>query len=502
MSVITYDQIEVMPYELINLYELKIVKNMNEHMRLTLSGTISKENVQKYVKASREETQVKVFVKDQDGNRQAIFRGIAMDVKVKAIQDIYYLSVEAISHTYLLDITPKKRSFQNPNLTYTGLIHTILSNYQGAEMMDVVSSKKTIGTLVMQYEETDWAFLKRMASHFYSPLVSVIGYGVPKFYFGLPMGLNKGELIAPNYKVVKKVAAYQTAIKNRIPGVREEDFIQYEVESNMLLEPGDEVIFNEQKLLVAKATLEMKKGILNQYYVLSPRSGVRPIKSYNESIIGASINAKVIDIRRDTIRAKLDMDDQEDSSSDYWFPYSTIYASENNAGWYFMPEKNDSVRIYFPSHKEEEGIAISSVAKQSPSTSANSSSQKSSYASKANHPATSTGVSPSSGSAPTQERDVMSDPGIKTLRTKYGKEIMLAQDKIVITSGGMTITLSDQDGITINSSKDITISAGQNISMTSSNINISASKIELAGNGNTIVLDQDIHLKGSEIKMN
>lgn len=64
---------------------------------------------------------------------------------------------------------------------------------------------------------------------------------------------------------------------------------------------------------------------------------------------------------------RADMDDQLDANSNYWFPYSTIYASEDNTGWYCMPEIGDSIRIYFPSKKEEEGIAISSVAREIPS---------------------------------------------------------------------------------------------------------------------------------------
>lgn len=494
-STITYGQIEVMPFTFVHLHELKIIKTVNEHARMICSGIISEENKEHYIRASDEETEVKAFVKDESGNRQALFRGVALNVEEKVIHGIHYLTFEAISHTYQLDIKRHRRSFQNPQLTYAGLIKHIMSSYPKGEAMDVVTQQKEIGTFIMQYDETDWQFLKRLASHFYSPLIPAVGYGVPKFYFGMPMGLSKGELISPYYKATKRVAAHQTAVDNRIPGVRDSDFIQYEVQSDKALEPGYEVMFKGQLLLVAEVVTEMSEGILTNTVKLSPRSGLRPIKDYNRSIIGASILGRVLSVRRDRIRAKLDMDDQQDPNTDYWFPYSTIYASADNTGWYCMPEEGDSIRIYFPSYKEEEGYAISSVKRETQAA-----------AKTAASPAPPT-VSASSGAVETplassSAPDRMDDPSIKTLRTKYGKEIMLAPDQIVISGDGMSIVMNDNTGISIVSGKDVSIRAASDIVMSSDRIQLSAETIELSGNGNTLKLTDNTMFSGTEIKMN
>ncbi|KAF6628814.1 hypothetical protein H6F38_20095 [Paenibacillus sp. EKM208P] len=498
-NIVTYGHIEIMPYEFVRLHELKILKTVNDHARMICTGIISEKKRELYVRASDEETQVKAFVTDKNGNRQPLFRGIALDVEEKVVHGVHYLTVEAISHTYELDIKRHQRSFQNPKLTYTGLIESIVSDYSKAEAMDVVSHKKPIGTFIMQYDETDWQFLKRMASHFYSPLIPAVGYGVPKFYFGLPMGLSKGEIKSTNYKVTKRVADFQTASENHIPGVRDADFIQYEVETEKLLEPGYEVIFQGHKLIVAEVLTEMKDGVLTHTAKLSPRSGLRPIKDYNRSIIGASIHGKVLSVRRDKVRAQLDMDDQQDPNTDYWFPYSTIYASADNTGWYCMPEDGDSIRIYFPSYKEEEGYAISSV-KREPQPSGGKSTATSGHATASASSAGSKSSSALSAAAPAPDR--MADPAIKTLRTKYGKEIMLAPDQIVISGNGMSIVINDKTGIDIVSGKNVSISAASDIVMSSGNIQLSAGKIELSGKGNTITLDDKTTFSGTEIKMN
>ncbi|MNJ55269.1 hypothetical protein D3C77_507500 [compost metagenome] len=67
----------------------------------------------------------------------------------------------------------------------------------------------------------------------------------------------------------------------------------------------------------------------------------------------------------------------------------------------------------------------------------------------------------------------------------------------------MSITIHDQNGINIVSSKSVNINAADNISLSSNKfIQLSADKIELYGNGNTITLDDKTTFSGTEIKMN
>jgi len=511
--VITYDQIEIMPYKLVRLHDFKVVKTVNDHARMTFTGIIDEHRRELYVKASDEDTQIKVFVTDGNGHRHPIFRGIAMEVEEHVVNGVHYLTVEAVSHTYELDIKRHKRSFQNPGMTYNELIHKIIAPYGKAEGQDMVTDGQAIGTFVMQYDETDWEFLKRLASHFYSPLIPAVGYGVPKFYFGLPMGLDKGEIDSINYKVNKRVADYQRATENHVPGVQDQDFIQYEVESVKVLEPGYEVTFRGQKLLVSEAVTEMRESVLTHTYKLSPRSGIRPIKNYNRTIIGASIYGKVVGIHRDKVQIKFKMDEQLDQSTDFWFLYSTIYASADNTGWYCMPEENDDIRIYFPSYREEECYAMSSVKRDAPAPAATPAASPASVVS-GSRASGGGGSSSSVASAPAipatsaaqmdprVSEDRMADPAVKTLRTKSGKEIMLAPDKILVSSGDMYILISDSEGIAINSTSNVNIVAAADMLLSAKQMQLSADKIQLMGKGNTVTLDSITEFKATEVKMN
>lgn len=478
--------VRIEPYEIVHLQKMRITKAINEHSKLTFTAIVSEDKKDSYVTKTNAETFIKVLIQDDDGKREhVLFTGLVIKVKVNAVRGVYYLTVDAISHSYLLDIKRKKRSFQNPNILYSALIDEVISPYDGADMIDVASYHKKTNTLIMQYDETDWQFLKRLASRFYTALVPVNGFNSPKFYFGVPTNLNRGELTIIHYTVRRDMAAYKQAVDNGVPGVIDLDYTIYEVKSEQLLEPGHEVMFKSRNLVVASVVSETKNGILEHEYKLYPRKGLRQKKLYNEAIIGASIQGKVIQIRRNTVRAKLDMDDQLDANADFWFPYSTIYASEDNTGWYCMPEIGDQIRIYFPSKKEEEGIAISSVAREVPSPS--------------------TAPSTGSGAKANQvtDKDPKEDPDTKTFSTKYGKIISLGPTSIIIKSGDMLITLDDEKGIDIVSDKNISITAGDNVLLSSSNIRISANTLTLSGKDNKISLEEaKILLEGTEIKMN
>ncbi|WHX50163.1 contractile injection system protein, VgrG/Pvc8 family [Paenibacillus woosongensis] len=479
--------IRIEPYEILHLHSMKITKGINKHSKMTFSAIVSEDKKDAYVTNTNAETFIRALIQNDDGQHEHIlFTGLVTKVRVNAARGVYYLNVEAISHSYLLDIKRKKRSFQNPDILYSSLIKEVISPYQDADIIDAATFKKKTNTLIMQYEETDWQFLKRMASRFYTALVPVNGYDSPKLYFGVPTGQDKGELQTTYYTVHKNMAEFKEAIDNSVPGVSDSDYTVYDVISEQLLEPGHEVTFKKRRLVVGSVVSETRNGILEHNYKLYPRKGLRQKKIHNEAIIGASIQGKVIQVHRDTVRAKLDMDDQLDANSNYWFPYSTIYASEDNTGWYCMPEIGDSIRIYFPSKKEEEGIAISSVAREIPSK-----------------PASVSGGQTTSQASVKADKDPKDDPDTKTFSTKYGKIISLGPSSIIIKSGDMFITLDDERGIDIVSNKDISITADNNILLASSSIHISANTLSLSNEDNKITLEEaNILIEGTEIKMN
>ncbi|AZK46680.1 hypothetical protein [Paenibacillus lentus] len=493
--------VRIAPFELERLQELTVTKQMNEHVRLRFTGIVPESRKDSYVQMADAQTSIVVTETNEQGEQGTLFHGMVLDVEVHMTQGVYAIAVEAVSHTYRWDLQPKERSFQDVGMSYKALMNQIVSSYSGANLLDYASNGSTLPSMILQYQETDWQLLKRLASHFYTGIVPAALDERMLCYVGLPEPGNKGKLEVHNFRVHKRMDLYQQAVRNRVPNVSQHDFVFYEVEAPQVLDIGHEVEFNGQNLVVSKVRLELDKGLLKRRYTLARKGGLVRPKQYNKDIVGASVQGKVIAVKKDLIKAHLNMDSAQDEGKACWFPYSTIYASADNAGWYFMPEQGDDIRIYFPTHEEKDAFATSSVAKPGDSTGNGGGGGAGSASGGRGAGGVAAGAG--GGAGPGGDSDPMQDPEIKTLKTKNGKMIVLAPDYIMITGDGVSIVLEDENGITLTSSKDIKVNATENIILQSKNITIAASeKVEMSCKDSSLLIEDDVVLKGNQVRNN
>ena len=96
-----------------------------------------------------------------------LFQGIVTNIRINANNDVRTLEIEALSKTFLNGYKEKKqKSFQNENSTYGDIFNQINSGYNNIQMVDNITNGAKIDKFIVQYKETDWEFLKRLASHF------------------------------------------------------------------------------------------------------------------------------------------------------------------------------------------------------------------------------------------------------------------------------------------------------------------------------------------------
>ncbi len=169
--------------------DIRIERRLGDHVRLVVSGIVPEEKQERFMELESEAEPVEVIEKDKDGQRlRTLFHGQMTRITLKQVHGIHYVQLEAISHTIRLDARPVTRSFQDHTLTYGQLLKQVLAGYTGADVIDTVSGDTRLGALTLQYRETDWAFLKRMASRFGAVLVPEAAADAPKFWFGIPEG--------------------------------------------------------------------------------------------------------------------------------------------------------------------------------------------------------------------------------------------------------------------------------------------------------------------------
>lgn len=499
-QMISFQNLAVVPYDVEQLLDVRIDHQINEHSTFYFKALLPDEKKDSYVKNNRQGSNVSLMVKGSDGKSDILFQGMVQDVEVKAIEGSYYIEVYAISHSYLLDVEKKSRTFQNKQMSYSELAKQVAADYADAMVYDVVTQGASIGQLIVQYNETDWEFLKRLASHFHTGLVNDVHFAQPRCYFGVPNS-RKRTLEAFHYSVKQNAGKYLTLSKNGISGLQEQDFIYYQVETNLPANIGDEVQFQGQTLYVYQIKGRMEKGIFLHHLTLTTQKGMSQPYQWHDRIAGCSLNANIVEIQNDQVKVSVEVDEVSGHSPGElcFFPYSTIYSSQDGSGWYCMPEIGDHVRIYFPDGIEEHSYAISSVHEEVDlSLQQNMGNNLSGGGSGG---AGSSAVS-SGGGAYSGQRD---DPSVKSLRNQDGKEIRLTPDGIYIIADGTTITLTDDGGVSIVSDKNIEFKSDQSIILSAEeDVNIiGLTGVDLSCSETaSIKIEEDVEVIGQEVKSN
>jgi len=334
-------------------------------------------------------------ISDEAGNAtdKIFLNGVISKLRIKETK-AGALAVELVcsSKSILLDRIPRYRSFQDPALTYADIAQEVNKNYSDGEtLVNVGEDMKEIPRMTIQYNETDWEYLKRIASYTGQPLMAnsnkvLVGFfknmpsqtpNLTYSYFGKETEEERTYYRVEGTEVYSVSTPIKLKIRNRVSGEEvENDY--YVIESR---------IHNEGNTLKC----EYKLGKQTDYFV-------DPIP--HEKIRGAVIEARTVHIARtdesksehgraDGSSDKNNNRSQEVKASDIavmtvdlteglrklggavqseadkyagksYFPYVTPY-SQTNTGFTPAPEANDRVALYFPSENETHALVMGAV---------------------------------------------------------------------------------------------------------------------------------------------
>lgn len=463
-----YKDITVSGYDFEKIIELKIVREINEHAKLKIRGIISEENEDKYVEEANDKSFINISVNDNENNIKNLFQGIVTDISIDTQNNVRILEIEALSRTYLMDIKKMVRTFQDENYTYMDVIN-ILNNENGNVLaMDNITDDKKIDKLIVQYKETDWELIKRLASHFNAGLIPECQLDGTKYIIGMRKDGISYSLDEFNYSIKKSIQEYKEKYENGIETLNDMNLISYEITTNKMLNLCEAVNFNGKNLYVYKAIIEICDSEFINKYVLRDEKGMKIQKRYNDKLIGLSLKGNILDTKNDVVKIKLDIDSSQNKDTAKWFPYSTVYSSEDGTGWYCMPEVGDAIRLYFPDNEEKNAYAISSVNLKS------SNSQK------------------------------RSDPSVKNIGTKYGKQLVMKPGAVEIIGGNnLLMRMTDDGGIEIKSDKKIILDAQDDIEIKGkAKVSIKGDEgVDLTQNSANLAIKDDVKMTGGKVKI-
>ena len=458
---ITYHRLKVSQFKLIHIKECKVEAAINEHTILRLVGILPQTRKDEDIHA-KYLTPIEVYA-DLEEKKKVLFNGIITHIRVKTMADYYVLEIEAKSYTYLMDIKKRNRSFQDKGYSVHDLVQEVTKQYpKGESILEI--PKEPVDRLWVQYEETDWEFIKRIASYYLVGLFPHVTLEGTRYFVNTPVVKNK-EITFFEYEVTKDLGHYDHFVQNETKSMYETDFIIYEIKSYEALELGDNISMMGHTFSVSELAYEMKKGILENTYKLQLKAGQKKPRLYHEKIKGVSLDGTVIDVTGDKIKVGLDIDGKQDKAKAYWFTYSTVAASPDGSGWYFMPELKDRVRVYFPTNDEKDAFAISCI------------------------------------------QQIKGNPDVKYIATIYDKKLVFTPDAITITANNVaTIVLEKSGGISVSGS-NISVNASETITMRAENDLIISGKeqVEIScDKGGKVLLTEggDIMLNGTKIRIN
>ena len=468
-TAIGYDSINVRsPYPILNIQDLQITRKVNQHGKLYCTGLIDSDHAEDLVENTGSHEAIEIVRKTEDGACQTLFQGVITEVGIKTVRGNYYITIEALSYTFDLDVKLQSASFQNLQLTYTQLIDKVLEGFKGADCNDQVTNGANLDELIIRYQETAWDFLKRIASRFGTVLIPDSTQAGPKFWMGLPPGKERA-VNDFHYTVVKDRDRYLNASSNYDSELNEIDFIGYQVESISYLDIGDYVTFQKKKLRVAQSTAVMKQGILTFNYTLTLDTGVRQNLILNEKLSGMSLPGKVIDREKDTIKVHLDIDQKQPKEEAFPLPYFSRYTAEGHSGWYCLPENGDNVRVYFPNAKETGAMVINSLRQDS------------------------------------ETNEKIANPNIKYFGNTFGKELILSDGAVTLSSSGeafrLSLNLDSEKGILIKSDQELNLQSANDIVFNSNRkFDLKAKDgVYLHCKSSSIILDGKTDIQGNRV---
>ncbi|MDR3288015.1 MAG: phage late control D family protein, partial [Peptococcaceae bacterium] len=456
-NILTYDRLKIScPYPLQYITQLEISSRLNEHSRILVTGVLREEEQDQCIRTATAQDAIQVYetgAGTANGKDALIFAGIVTHLSVNVAAGVYTIEIEGLSYTHLLDIEVKSRSFQDENAGYAAVIAQILSDYDDASFIQIPDDRPT-GGLLVQYQETDWEFIRRLATHFNTLLIPQdLGTG-PRFWLGVRQNTKDIALEhEANVRVKTDEDGYYKASAQGF-NVRRAYFVKYGLESGTRLILGERLTFQGKPCIVERADASFSKGLFRYQYLLGQEGSLLQAKRHNPQLQGVSLLGSVLDTRDSAVQLHLRLDAEQKNDPACWLPY----APPSNNLFYCMPETGENASLYFPTADEKSAIVINSVRRNGGSCSKTS------------------------------------KPDTKYLSIPSGQEIKLSKKDVAFSHNeGVSITLDAAQGILVHSREDLTILSQRSLTLEAKE------KIKMSANTGDIIIGSGANASLSQL---
>lgn len=456
------------PLTFLAVTKLTVNQEINTHGTAVLEGYIADEDEEHFLGLLQDQVWEKIEEAGREEETTVLFWGLVTGFSIQETNDQKRMTLELTTGTCLMDLAPHFRTFQDAGMDYGGIFRQITENYPDSGMIKNIPLTDSIQSLILQYQETDWEFLKRMAGRHKSFLVPASSIKGTRYFVDLPKGKMKELPSDARCSVQKDMQRFLTNRSRGLAGLRESVCTEYIVESREDCRIGDQMLFQGQTFFVYRIRSSYEGGEMLHTCYLMARAGLDMPEETEKDRSGCAFQAEVLKVRNDQVQVRLLKDENRSQNITIWYPYATVYSAPDGTGWYCMPEIGDQVRLYLPSDREQEAYVFSAV------------------------------------HLDTESPD-RKNPEHKIIKNRYQKEIRFTPDSIILTNNqGTRIALTDADGIQITSSHSVVIRAKDQLTLSSEKGSLTAAGTEavsLQQKTTGIRLEEGISFIGGELKV-
>lgn len=320
------------------ILDLKISEEVNQHACLTLKGICQEEHFNQVVE--KFDAEKKITVRNQKD--QLLFCGLITDLEINEKIQVGYITLKANSFTCQMDYKKRKRVFQNLDMTYVEIVSKILEPYNKASFVDKITDNRKIPHIIIQYDETDWEFIRRLASHFQDGIYPDISSETIQISLGRPL-----------YETVHMLNRQPEVIRTSLINRQETNWI----DSYEKYEIGDTVTNQGRTCFVQSVDLVTNHEEIRYLMKLVYSREVNFSYIPNNRIARKREWAFITDIMRNKLKLQFSMEEVTGAN----IPLFPFEGEENNQIGYYMSDIGTKVMVYFPNEEEGNAVVLSAM---------------------------------------------------------------------------------------------------------------------------------------------
>ncbi|BDU51241.1 hypothetical protein [Haliovirga abyssi] len=453
-------QVKIKGIKYVNLLNLEIIKEVNEHTVAEIEGIIAGEDTDEVTRFLNVEKQgIEILYGDDN---KPIFRGLIYEHSMEIEQNSCKVKIKSYSLSKELEKEKRNRVYHNLGTKYEDVISKLNETYQNKysfgfnSHIDKQELITELNPVEVQYKESDWDFLKRIVRRENDLIIVDDSKGKnPKTVAGIAIGeFGSSQKTIDNKNLLLSRKMKKRAIENSYklkgyPQIKGEELFSIGNPYNINIDVNTG---KQDSLLLIKNRIYKESGVLKSDLVFVRRDEFNiGVVKREESITGLTLKGTIKKVSKQH-KAQIEyteMENEYDESKSYYYPIERMYT-----GTYFTPEEDTLVEVHFGAEAGE--VSIRNVSSKT--------------------------------------EDIDNDPDVKIIRTSFGKEVRFDSKSIKITGKDdeSYVEITEESVGLTKGEKEIILKDGKiGINNKDSTITMDDKKVNITTGGSAIKMKDD-----------